>query len=104
MSVATPTAPAPRAGEDPPPRDRPAEPAGAAPPAPEPSQPGFWETVRAYVANEEPAVEQPAVRGDDRSRGGPVFVTNATAPSPRPASFRETVRAYIANEEPRPGH
>ena len=94
MSVTTPTAPtAPRVDPDPPARDRPPEPAANAPPPLEPSRPGFWETVRAYVANEEPrpATGQVVRASDEPPTDGP------------PPSVRETLRAYAANREPLAG-
>ena len=75
---------------------------GDRPPAREPpraDRPGFWETLRAYVANQEPRT--PAQIAAARlSRQDPPPPPDPTLPPP---SFRETVRAYVADQEPRPG-
>ena len=61
---------------------------------------GFWETLRAYAAGEEPrAPAQIAAAKAARDRPDP-----PPAPALPPPSFWETLRAYAANQEPRPGH
>ena len=62
-------------------------------------RPGFWETLRAYIADEEPRTPaQIAAARAARDR-------TPSPPDPMlpPSSVRETLRAYVADQEPRPG-
>ena len=96
MSVGT----SPRRAARPAPEAAP-ETAAEAPTPPRPDdRPGFWETLRAYAANQEPRTPtQIAAAKAARDLPDP-----PPDPSLPPPSFWETLRAYAADQEPRPGH